>query len=251
MRGNYANQRLALESQVFRNDRPVLSLNGTIPVDLALMPVDSRMLGDTLSGHVRADSVDLAILEAMSPQFTRVRGTASTDVDVRGTYRHPHLTGQFEIRGGEMGLSSLGIRLRQMNADVRLTPDTIRIAKLSMVSGSQPNDSMTLTGMVRVPNYQEYKDLYFDLDLRTRNFQAVDRRTLARLEISSGLRLRGPLERAALSGDMTIERGTLFLPELAQKQVVNLNDPEYFDVVDTSLVGNRSLIPRLAPEVES
>ena len=50
---------------------------------------------------------------------------------------------------------------------------------------------------------------------------------------------------------MTIERGTLFLPELAQKQVVNLNDPEFFDVVDTSLVGNRRLYPRLAPELEA
>lgn len=239
---DYAGKRLRGAAEVFRGGKRVLSLDVGLPVDLALVPVDHRLLGDTLEGHVRADSVDLGLLEAMSPQFARVVGTASTELDVGGTWNHPLLTGHIGIHDGAMGLPRAGIRLEQLNADLAFTPDSVRIARLSMVSGDQPNNSLSVQGGVRIPNWRDTRDMGFDVSASARNFQVVDKKSLARLEVSGNVRLAGTATRPELGGDVTVNRGTLFVSELNTKQVVDLNDPDFYDIVDTSLVANRSLI---------
>jgi translocation and assembly module TamB len=50
---------------------------------------------------------------------------------------------------------------------------------------------------------------------------------------------------------MTIDRGTLYISDISQKQVVNLNDPEFYNIVDTSLVANRGLLEALPPDLDS
>ncbi len=44
-------------------------------------------------------------------------------------------------------------------------------------------------------------------------------------------------------------RGSIFIPDISQKQVINLDDPEFFNVVDTSLLINRELLPAAPPRL--
>ncbi|HEX6534423.1 MAG TPA: translocation/assembly module TamB domain-containing protein [Gemmatimonadaceae bacterium] len=239
---SYADQRLRPHAEVYRDRERVLTLDAVLPMDLSLVSVEHRLLDDPLSARIRADSVDLSLLEALSPQFTRVTGAASTELDVGGTWEHPQLSGRFTIHDGEMGLPSAGIRLRDVSADIAFTPDSVRIARLSMASGTEENSSLSVTGALRVPDWRDTRDAGFDITARARNFQVLDKRAMARLEVSGDVRLRGTLARPELGGDLTVNRGTLFVSELNTKQVVNLDDPDFYDIVDTSLVVNRDLI---------
>jgi translocation and assembly module TamB len=251
MHGDYRDRRLASRLAVYRNGRTALEAEATLPVDLALAPVQRRILDDSLSGRVVADSVDLAIIEAIVPQFDDVHGAASTHLRIGGTWARPYLAGNFAIRNGIMRVPEGGITLRDVNADITFQPDSVKIQRLSMASGSQSNSELSLTGSISVPDYSDRRSLGFDLAMRARSFEAMDRKSLARLEISGALQLGGTFERPILGGTMTIDRGTLYISDISQKQVVNLNDPEFYNIVDTSLVANRGLLEALPPDLDS
>lgn len=251
MRGDYRDRALRSELAVYRNGRTALEANVAIPMNLALARVPQRMLDDSLSGSVVADSVDLAIIQAIAPQFEDVRGAASTHMTIGGTWAHPWVAGNFRMRNGVMRVPAGGITLRDVNADIAFQPDSVKIERLSMASGSQSSSSLSLTGSVSVPNYRDRRSLGFDLEMRARAFEAVDLRTLARLEMSGALQLGGTFERPILGGTMSIDRGTLYISDISQKQVVNLNDPEFYNIVDTSLVANRGLLEALPPDLDS
>ena len=251
MHGDYRDRRLASKLEVYRNGRTALEANATIPMDLALASVPKRMLDDSLSGTVVADSVDLAIIEAIAPQFSDVRGAASTHLTIGGSWLHPRLSGDFRIRNGVMAVPGAGITLREVNADIAFQPESVKIQRLSMASGSQSNSELSLTGSISVPDYRDRRSLGFDLAMRARSFEAVNRKSLARMEISGATQLGGTFERPVLGGTMTIDRGALYISDISQKQVVNLNDPEFYNIVDTSLVANRGLLQSLPPDLDS
>ena len=251
VRGDYADRRLRSAMAVYRNGDAALEADATIPVDLALMQVPQRILEDSLTGSVRADSVDLAIIEAIAPQFDDVKGAASTHLAIGGTWRHPTLSGRVLVSDGTIGVPGAGITLRDVNADLAFAPESIHIARLSMASGSQSNSELSLSGSIGVPDYRDRRTLGFDLAMRARGFEAMNKKALARLEISGALDLGGTFKRPVLGGSMTFDRGAVYLSDLSQKQVVNLNDPEFFNIVDTSLVANRGLLEALPPDLDS
>lgn len=251
MRGDYRDRRLDTELAVYRNGRTALEAEATLPMNLALERVERRMLDDSLRGRVMADSVDLSIIQAIAPQFDDVRGAASTHLTIGGTWKHPYLAGDFRIRDGVMRVPEGGITLRDVNADIAFHPESVKVERLSMASGSQSNSSLSLTGSIAVPDYRDRKSIGFDLAMRARSFEAVDRKSLARLEISGALQLGGTFGRPILGGSMTIDRGTLYISDISQKQVVNLNDPEFYNIVDTSLVANRGLLEALPADLDS
>ncbi|MBX6332546.1 MAG: translocation/assembly module TamB domain-containing protein, partial [Gemmatimonadaceae bacterium] len=251
VRGDYADQRAYAGMEVYRSGTPILAAEATLPVDLALTRVANRTLDDSLRGRIRADSVDLGLLEALSPQFAQATGTATTTLDLGGTWDDPTINGRFLVKDAAMGLPRLGIRLRDLNADVAFTADSIMIHQLAARSGGQPNSSMSLTGTVRVPNYRDLSQVGFNLAAVARNFQAIDKRALARLELSGNVQLSGTFYRPVLAGNVSVDRGALYISDITQKQVVNLNDPEFYNIVDTSLVANRGLLQNLPPDLDS
>lgn len=251
VRGDYGDRTMESELAVYRNGRTALEAKVAIPMNLALARVPQRMLDDPLTGSILADSVDLAIIQAIAPQFEDVRGAASTHITIGGTWARPYLDGSFSIRDGVMRVPEGGITLRDVNADIAFQPDSVKIERLSMASGSQSNSSLSLMGGVAVPDYRDRRSLGFDLEMRARAFEAVNRKSLARLEITGALQLGGTFERPILGGTMTVDRGTLYISDISQKQVVNLNDPEFYNIVDTSLVANRGLLEALPPDLDS
>jgi translocation and assembly module TamB len=241
--GSYANRLLDTKMIVFRHDTAVVSFTGSWPLNLALVPVERRMLDEPLKGHLAGDSLDLAVLETISTAFSRPSGTASVALDLAGTWRHPLLTGRMRLKNGEMGLPALGTRLRKVEADVGFRPDSIRIDTLSASSGTEANSKLSVRGTLALGNVldlsQDLSDVQVDLAMSSRNFLMVDKRSLARLELSDDVRLNGPFSHLTLTGNVNIERATFYLPELAQKNALSLDptiDPDVGTLVDTNLV---------------
>ena len=243
LNGSYANRLLDTKMLVFRHDTALMTFTGSWPVDLSLVPVERRMLDQPLKGHLAGDSLDLGVLETISTSFSRPSGAASVALDIAGTWRHPLLTGRMRVRNGEMGLPALGTRLRKVEADIGFRPDSIRIDTLSASSGTDANSNLSLRGALVLGNLldlsENLSDVQLDLSMSAHNFLVVDKRSLARLELSDDVRLAGPFSHMTLTGNATIERATFYLPELAQKTALSLDptiDPDVGTLVDTNLV---------------
>ena len=93
----YRDRRLSTAAHLWRSGQQILALQAYLPLDLAIMPVEHRQLRDTLSVRATADSVDLAVLEALTPAVRQVAGVFSTDLGIAGTWDAPRLRGALEI----------------------------------------------------------------------------------------------------------------------------------------------------------
>ncbi len=241
--GRYRDQRLSTNVLMMRNGQTVLTFQGVLPVSLALDGSAGRLLDEPIRGRIRADSVDLGLIEPMTPYFSRVTGVLHTDVNVEGTWAQPTFSGTFGIINGEAGVPQLGIRLRRITAAIDLSPDSVIVHQLSAMSGDQRGDTAALTGVVRL---EGGKTSGFDLALTSRNFRAVRSRRLADLDVNGRLRLHGTLYASALDGWLRVDRGVIYIPDRLQKHVIVLDEmnEDLRDLVDTSTVANRHLLPR-------
>jgi translocation and assembly module TamB len=246
--GNYADRRLKGALALFRDQRAVLNATVSLPVDLALVPVARRALDDPLTGTVRSDSVDLGVLEAFTPAIQRATGSFEVNVDLGGTLAEPTFGGGVTVANGAATLPGLGIRMERLNADVGFSGDSVAVRRLTASTPGERTGSLSLRGGVDLADREHPA---FDLTLTANNFHAINKARVANLYLSTngttGLRLVGSTRRSRLTGRVLVPTGDIFIPELAGKKVISLDDPEFYRVVDTSLYANRTLLPDAPP----
>src|SRR5207237_1452857 len=66
------------------------------------------------------------------------------------------------------------------------------------------------------------------------------------MDISTGppVTLTGSTLDAVMRGTVRVERGTIYIPEVIKKRIIDLSDPEFQSTVDTLLAQNREVMPR-------
>ncbi len=243
MRGDYDASRLALSGEVRRGARSILDATLSYPVALTLF--SAKATGDSLRGRIRADSVDLALVEALSPKVRNSRGRLALDLALSGEPGHPHVGGRVTVAGGDIEVPDMGIRLASMDGliTVDAARDSLNIDRLTWTSPAS-GGSGSLNGSVV---FRDLTQPSLDLRFDARGMRAVDKRGVARLDISTGaggLALRGTPEAASLSGALNVDRGTIYIPELVRKQIVDLTADEFAQLFDTTDVRNRSIMPQ-------
>ena len=259
-RATYASRRLTGDLRLVRDDQPAINVTANLPVDLAIGEVERRLIDDSLRVRVQADSLNLALLEAMLPRVTRATGRMEAQLDVGGTWTRPTFAGNVLIRGGELGLASTGTLFRAINGSLSLSGDSIpviRLDSLVMASGEGRNSRASIAGVVR---FSERADSAcaagrssvlrclaerssFDVRFRANNFEAIRNRRLADLEISGSLQLAGTFRGSLLTGGLRVERGSVYLRERLRKQIIDLEDEEFRSFIDTSFAPG-DLAPR-------
>jgi autotransporter translocation and assembly factor TamB len=236
---NYGARRLDLALTLWRTGRPVLTADAHLPVDLALADVPRRLTDGPLDIRVQADSADLAMLEAFTPNARQLRGGFTADAGVEGTWDAPRLTGTIAVRDGGVSLPALGVRYDRINGTARLSGDSIVLDTLALRGGE---GSLAITGNVRL---ERLTRPVLDLSLDARGFRAMDVRNYLTLLASGQLRLTGPFFGATLTGRATADAGALYFADLVTKQVVDLSDPATAQLLDTALVRNAQLGPSI------
>ena len=68
-----------------------------LPVALTLF--GGQLLDDSLSGRIRADTADFAIVEAFSPDLQNSTGRISADLAIGGTWKRPTIGGTIAAVG--------------------------------------------------------------------------------------------------------------------------------------------------------
>jgi translocation and assembly module TamB len=240
--GQYGEERAKLQAAVLRNGRSVLDASLDYPIALTLF--SARATGDSLRGRIHADSVDLALAEPLSRKLRGATGWLALDLAVSGQPAQPHVGGVASVHEGGFEIPDAGIRFADMEGLFRVNAenDSLAIEKLRLTSPSS-NGSATLSGSVVFRDLANPKvDLRFD----AHTLRVVDKRSLARLDVStgsSGLILVGTPTEATLSGAMNVDRGTIYIPELVRKDLEELTLDDFAMFFDTTDVRNRSLMP--------
>ncbi|MBK6486494.1 MAG: translocation/assembly module TamB domain-containing protein [Gemmatimonadetes bacterium] len=188
----------------------------------------------------------MTIVESFLPSVANATGQLSADFSLAGTVDRAALEGYLTIDGVAASIPSLGIRLRDMNADLLAARDTLRIRRFSVVSGDASRDSLWMSGWAaRLPD----GGAGFDVSIGAREFEVIANRRVAELSLSGGLRLDGTLDRSRLSGGVTLNQGVIVIPEFTEKKLISLDDPELYNVVDTTVFANRALLPKPPPDL--
>ena len=203
---------------------------------------DVRLTGDSVRGNLRTDSVDIGVFEAFVPGFQQAHGSLVANVDVRGTVKQPIIDGQFRLKNASATLTNVGLAIEKVNADVLLERDTVFIQRMVAETNRDRRGTLGVQGFVSL---QEYRNPVFNLRAQFRNFHVIERPGLASLDISTDqdLTLNGPYRSARVTGAVRVDRGTIYIPELLTKQIVDLSDPEFAGIVDTLLARDRKLLP--------
>ena len=208
-----------------------------------LIVQDVRFTGDSVRGHVKTDSVDMRLFRAFVPGLVEARGAIVADVDIRGPVKQPRLFGQISLADGTAAFSNLGTRFNHIRADIALAGDSVHINQLSAETNKDRRGSANVTGTV---SFEHYDNPSFSITANASNFHAIDKPGLAALDISTGppVTLTGSTQSAVMRGTVRVERGSIYIPEVMKKQVVDLSDPEFQNAVDTLLAQNRQVMPR-------
>ncbi|HEY5219880.1 MAG TPA: translocation/assembly module TamB domain-containing protein, partial [Gemmatimonadaceae bacterium] len=242
----YVDGRAGAAVNMFRHGAPTLQATASVPMDLTLFGVQV-LPTDSLRGKIRADSADFAIIEALVPTVSHAKGRMLIALDVGGTWDHPTLGGQVQMKGAELMLDNLGITLHDIGADLAFSSarDSMAIRRLHAWSGESSADSVGVVGFV---DYANRGNPLFNLRLRAHEFRAVDKRSLARLDISTvgdGISLIGRQTGSTFTGSVNIVRGTIYIPErdVAKKQVVSLSPSDLAGIIDTANLDTRIKLP--------
>ena len=233
----YAGKRLSFRAGLRSEREQVLTASGTLPLDLSLTHVTQRQLHDSLRIRVRADSVDLGVLDALTALVRDVHGQLTADAQVGGTWDQPALEGSARISGGAATIPALGVRYTGIEARMALGGDRLTVEEARLRGGA---GTLAVAGSVR---FEVLTHPVLDLTLTASGFSAFTQRDFAGLTASGALRLAGPAVGATLSGHLTVDAGFLAFADLVEKRIVNLDDPEFRAVVDSNLARASDLGP--------
>jgi autotransporter translocation and assembly factor TamB len=225
---------------------------GFLSLDSLLLQHSSRaklivqnvhLSGDSIRGHIRTDSVDMRLFRAFIPGLVDAHGAIVADVDIRGSIKQPRLFGQITLADGSALFSNLGTSFSHILANIALSGDTVHIKQLSAETLKARRGSLNVEGTV---SFEHYDNPSFSLVANASNFHAIDKPGLASLDISTGtpVTLSGSTLDAVMRGTIRVERGTIYIPEVMKKRIIDLEDPEFQSVVDTLLAQNREVMPR-------
>lgn len=216
--GSYADRRLRGTALVTQADTTVLTMDASIPVDLAIRSRESRLLDDTLRVSVRSPEVQLSVLESFTTAIRGASGTFSANMELSGPRQAAELNGTIAVTRGRATLPTMGITLRDIHARIRANEDTLRVDSLSMVSGPEDDDALAIRGFVAHP--LDTARVAFDLGARAAEFHAIGlERQVADLYIDANVTWVGTDDASRAGGAVTVQRGSIALPETTDKEL--------------------------------
>jgi translocation and assembly module TamB len=231
---DYAGRKLEANLLVWKTGENVMQVESRLPLDLAFRGVKKRQVEGPLSVHARGDSVDLGILEALTPSIADVRGSMSIDMNVAGTWQQPQFAGGAEIHGGAMSLPGLGVRYDGLEGRANFQGDSLVLSQLQLRSGG----TLGITGSILLRDFSRpILNLGFDAEA----FRALDVKSFLTFTGSGTLQLQGPLFHSTLTGNLTSNSGVLYFADLVSKRIIDLEDPTIADLVDTTLLRKENL----------
>jgi translocation and assembly module TamB len=215
----------------------------TLPGTATLNAFPRLTRGAPLTGSLTLRSTPLALFEAATPSISNASGSLSGELALRGTLREPRADGTLTLTGGESFFAPLGVRLVGMDGALQFSGDNLTLPRLTVSGAAARGGSALLSGRI---GFATLDDPSFDLSIQASNLRILDRPRIATLQVSTdagGLQIRGTQRGSVLTGSVIIPSGDIRIPELGlAKNLVSIDDPEFFTLIDTTTTQGRSLL---------
>ncbi len=233
----YANQQLTTNATaVDSTGRTLATVNGTIPINLALSGVTgSRLLDLPINVALGSDSLPIGLIPQFTSLVTDVDGKAVGRVTVGGTLKRPVLRGALTLSDAQFKLAPTGVLFQQVTGAVHMTGDTVYVDSLTAVA----TGPLRVTGTVAVG---DWRTPAFNLFFTARGAELMNNEH-GEIFADAGLRLSGSLTAPYISGQVTITHGVMYIPQSTGKQLVGAGDPALFNILDTAVVAQREIFP--------
>ncbi len=233
---HWSGRMAALEVRAEEGGKEVLLARGTLPADFRIGTEGPRIPDAPVDITLALESFPAAIALAFLEDLQEVVGVLSGEIHLGGTSGDLSTTGELRLAGGGVSLPALGVRPTAVEGRVGLLPGGLVEVEGSARTGG---GRARVSGSVKL---DPASDPELDLRLEARDFMALSRRDMqARVsgEVHLSRRYRSP----RVQGRLTVEQGVLMVEELVRSaEVVDLSDPSFFDVVDTTFVTLRPIL---------
>ena len=237
---DYADQTLRLSLGAWQDSLRVLTASGLVPVDFAFQETDRRVPADRqMDLNVIADSLPSVFVLGAVEEFSDIAGTISGQFHIVGTVNDPSPAGTVALQDAAWTIDALGVRHRDVSGALTLYPDATVDVEMTGSAGGAITTSGTVTLL-------PLTDPTFDLQITSENFQAVTRADVE-ARVTGEVALTGtysrPVVRSLDGRPVRVDEGALYVEEFQRTVgVVDLADPAFFAVVDTSVVNPRRLL---------
>lgn len=224
--------RLTVRLELGDTRRPAAIAEASIPFILGLDADGVSIPSEgSLRGTIRADSIGLDRFETLTRGATGARGSLAVDLVLGGTWGRPLADGSLRVRNGFLAPAQLGdVQWRNVEADIGFNGDSITVRNVEAVSGANRTGRASIKGWVSLA---DRSNPLVDLTLSSRAFHVFGRPDVADIDVSGALTLNGTRRSAVLRGALTADRAIVSIPELASKDVISLDGPDRFAVMDT------------------
>ena len=237
-RATYRDRRLEGRVRVRRLGEEILLVDLDLPLDLALTGAERRQLPGRISINARADSVDLSLLNAVTPLVQHIEGTLDADFGIAGTWENPELTGRLTLSDAVAAYPAIGVRHEDINGSFVLSGDTIHVNRLSLRSGA---GNAQISGFVRL---EQLSRPVLDLQIHAQDFEGLNVRDFLSLTATGDVQLEGPVFGSTLTGSVAVTEGVLYFADLIEKELISFEDTLLFvesELVDTTLIRRQGL----------
>ncbi|WP_420442719.1 translocation/assembly module TamB domain-containing protein [Candidatus Palauibacter sp.] len=229
-RVGYAARQLGGEIDLVDGGALLARLGGAVATDLAVLPVERRLLDDPFDLDLTGDRLPLALVELVLASFEEVTGTAETDLSIRGAPGALRYDGGLRIVNGRGWVPDLGVWLTDVGARIAFRGSSLAFVDSAYV-GSDLGGSLLARGTVDIARIT---NPIFALDFDVNEFRGIVRNDME-FAVTGQARLDSAYARPWVSGDVVLSDGFLEQDEfLRGLEVFNPGELEVFDLLDAS-----------------
>lgn len=221
-----------------------IALSGKIPIDLRLTDVQDRSNLDGMDVTLKADNLQIAVLDPFVPEITLLNGVVKTDVRITGSLNQPLMTGTTQLSNCQWVLDMTGI-MYETNGTVLLDGNKALFTDVAITNllNDYPDGRMNVGGYIALKGFtpHEYhlsvRGELLVLHERSRTQGASFFGTLVASTGNDSLRFDGSFERSRVQGIVYVQQASLIFPPTQQAQSYSaslFNMVEFID--DTSKV---------------
>ena len=194
---------------------------GEIPLVMASNPVGFDVPAKSPIKASAQGKLGLDILnDFLAASGNQVKGKVDLAVNVSGTLEQPQVTGNIKMKEGQYENLKLGTLLEKMELSTSFNNDQLTIDRFR---AHTPKDgTIDAKGTLK----KSAKDQFTaDLKVNTKSAQLVAIDTVT-AQVTSDLHLLGPINSAALKGEIKIDRADIYVPKNLPPSVVVLDVEE-------------------------
>jgi hypothetical protein len=224
----YADEHARVSVDVHSGTRSVVVARVDGPVQLSLSPFKTELVDEPLTGRLSIDSLALADIASFLPGMRPTAGVLRVGVQLSGTARAPRAVGKASLNAAAARIDALGIEVHGANATLDLASDRVTITNAALRAGKDPEGHAELSGVLGLTDTSRV-----DVRLRTTTMPVMRLPETADLDVTTDLRLTGPYVKPTLTGEITVDRGVLRLPDMGRAGVVGVDDTAFVRLVDS------------------